>query len=295
MSSRLNFFFSEAIRSLTTNIATSVAATLSMLVALLLVGVFLLFLVFIRNEAQTVQKDAGRVKVFLQETATEDDVNALMEQMRGMPEVNADKVTYVGKEEALAEAKQLFKNNKEVIDNLPANPFPASVRAELRDPEKVRAVASRMEGQTGVDSVQYGGETTEKIIKGARYISLVMLVLATFLVGAATMLVSNTIRLSIFARRREIEVMKLVGASNMFVRLPFMIEGFLCGLVAAVGAIGLIKLTGAVFADTLSRLSFGSASAGAIPEMTIFLGMLGMGIVLGGFGSGLTIRRYLKV
>lgn len=290
MSTRLNFFFTEAIRSLSTNVATSVAATLSMLVALLLVGVFGMSLIILRGEADTAQKDAGQVKVFLQETATEQDVNALRSRMENMSEVQS--VVYINKEDALKEAKVIFKDSPEILENLTGNPFPASLRAKLKDPRDVDEVAGRMKGDTGVDDVKYGGQEARKVIHGARYLSIGMLVLAVFLVVAATMLVANTIRLSIFARRREIEVMKLVGASNSFVRLPFMIEGFLCGLFAAVAAISIIWLGTALLGGALEEYNFTNQDA---PTNTVFLGVLGMGIVLGTLGSGMTIRKYLRV
>jgi cell division transport system permease protein len=292
VSSRFNFFFTEALRSLSTNVATSVAATLSMLVALLVVGVCAIVLTFVYGQAREVSKDAGRVQVFLKETVTETQVNALRSQLEGMNEVES--VTYVSKDDALDRARELFKDNPEMLKNLPSNPFPASVEARLDNPRLAEAVSRRMDNQAGVDSVEFGGPEAKKIVRGATWVSGFMLVLGIFLVGAATMLVANTIRLSIFARRREIEVMKLVGASNSFVRLPFMIEGFLCGLAAALGAIAVIALTSRLVGDLVSRLDVGGSSTVA-PLALVFLGLLGMGILLGGFGSGLTIRKYLRV
>jgi cell division transport system permease protein len=292
MSSRFNFFFTEALRSLSTNVATSVAATLSMLVALLVVGVCAIVLTFVYGQAKDVATDAGRVKVFLKETATETQVNALRGQFEGMSEVKS--VEYVSKEDALVRARKLFEDNEEMLKNLPGNPFPASVEARLDEPKLAESVAKRMEGQAGVDDVEFGGEDAKKVVRGATWVSGFMLVLGIFLVGAATMLVANTIRLSIFARRREIEVMKLVGASNSFVRLPFMIEGFLCGLAASLGAIAIIGLTAQLIGDLVAKINVGGGGS-TVSLALVFLALLGMGIFLGGFGSGLTIRKYLRV
>src|SRR5690606_18834684 len=152
----------------------------------------------------------------------------------------------ISKDDALRRARRMFKENPDIVDNLPSNPFPASVEARLNDPREVESIARRMEGDAGVDEVKFGGEETKKVVRGATWVSTFVLAIGAFLVVAATMLVANTIRLSIFARRREIEVMKLVGASNSFVRLPFMIEGFLCGVAAAVGAIAVMAIGKAV-------------------------------------------------
>ncbi len=291
MSSRINFFFTEAIRSLSTNVSTSVAATLSMLVALLWVGVFLLVLFVVRGEATTIRKDAGRVQVFLNETATEADVNALRDRLGRQPTV--ERVEYVSKEDALERARKLFKENPEVLENLPTNPFPASLEARLSDPSKAETVAAAFKGEEGVESVRYGGEQGQKIVRNAGWVSAIAVIMAAFLVVAATMLVANTIRLSIFARRREIEVMKLVGASNSFVRVPFMIEGFLVGLIAATGAISIIWIVKRASAGILD--SFKLSTGEPTPQIAIFCALLGMGVVLGSLGSGLTIRRYLRI
>ena len=291
MSTRLNFFFTEALRSLSTNLATSVAATLSMLTALLVVGLFMIIVSIVVGESNRLGNDAGVVKVFLQETASEQDVNALRTQLERMGEVEA--VTYVSKADALVKAKKLFKDNPEVVKNLPGNPFPASLNADLKDPKKVEVVANRMKGGQGVDDVSFGGDLTKKVIRGASFVSGFMLLLGLGLVIAATLLVSNTIRLSIFARRRDIEVMKLVGASNMFVRLPFVIEGFLCGLAAAVGAVLVLFFTKKLLGSVVENLGFGTSVE--TPVALIFLGLIAMGVLLGGFGSGMTIRKYLRV
>jgi cell division transport system permease protein len=293
MSARLNFFFSEALRSLTTNLATSVAATLSMLVALLVVGTLLIIISFASGTAKTAAQEAGKVKVYLKETVSEEEVNALVKQAKDEPQMESWE--YVSEEKALDRARNVtFKNDPEFLKNLPTNPFPASVELKLKDPTKVKSVAAHFDGEPGVDEVEIGGSDASKVINGATLLTTMLLILGVLLVIAGTFLVSNTIRLSIFARRREIEVMKLVGASNSFVRLPFMIEGFLCGLFAAVGAIVTIFVLKLLLNNATASLHLGDTNP-AVSVPVIFLGLLGMGIALGGLGSGMTIRRYLRV
>lgn len=290
MSTRLNFFFTEAIRSLTTNVATTVAAILTTLFALAIVGGFLALFYVANQQAQVQAEDLGRVKVFLLETASESEVNALRGELENMNEVKS--VTYVSKDDALVRAREIFKDDPEILKNLPGNPFPASLEAKLHDPSKVREVASRFEKRPGVDETEYGGEKIEQWIERLNAIKALVAIAALLLVITATLLVANTIRLSIFARRREIEVMKLVGASNSFVRLPFMIEGFLCGLAGAIGAVLLIAVMHKAFEPFLAPLT---TSGQDVPEFLGLLILLGMGVVLGGLGSGLTIRRFLRV
>jgi cell division transport system permease protein len=289
------FYFSEALRSLSTNKATSFAAVIAMLVALLIVGITAVGFTRARAEGERIQQQAGLVKVFLSEPMVDDEVNALKIDLERNPDVES--VTLVTKEKALARAKDLFKESPGVMENLPGNPFPASLDAKLKDPTRMESVAKTMEGQPGVDDVGTGGEKAERAINVIQISTGVFFAIGIGILIAATVLVANTIRLSIYSRRREIEVMKLVGASNSFVRMPFMIEGFLFGVIASVLAIGsvvgLVRLLGSMFGDFLDSDGLGAAG-GDVPLAMIALGLLGLGVTLGMFGSATSMRKYLK-
>ena len=297
MRSRMGFYFSEAFRSLSTNKATSIAAVIAMLVALMIVGITAAGFSWARTKGEQVQQDAGIVKVFLKETAATDEqlVNALKIDLEA--NANVESVEFVSKEQALARAKELFKESPGVMENLPGNPFPASLDAKLKDPTRMDAVARTMQGQEGVDSVGTGGEKAERAINVIQIVTVALFAIGIGILVAATVLVANTIRLSIYSRRREIEVMKLVGASNGFVRMPFMIEGFLCGVFAAVLAMvavfGSIKVLGNAFGDLIETDGIG-ATTGDVPIAMIALGLLVLGVTLGMFGSASSMRKYLR-
>jgi len=295
MRSRMGFYFSEALRSLSTNKATSIAAVIAMLVALLIVGITAVGFLKARAQGEKIQQDAGIVKVFLPETVTEQQVNALRVDLVENPDVES--VEYVSKKDALARAKELFKDSPGVMKNLPGNPFPASLDAKLKDPARMDAVAKTMEGQPGVDEVKTGGENARRAITFIQVGTAVFFAIGIGILVAATVLVANTIRLSIYSRRREIEVMKLVGASNSFVRMPFMIEGFLCGVFASVLAMvavfASVKVLGEMFSNVLESKTIGSSN-GDVPMALISLGLLVLGISLGMFGSASSMRKYLK-
>ena len=295
MRSRMCFYFSEALRSLSTNKATSFAAVIAMLVALLIVGITAVGYLKARAEGERIQRDAGIVKVFLQETASEAQVNALAVDLENQP--NVDKVEFISKAAALARAKELFKESPGVMENLPGNPFPASLDASLKDPSKMDAVVKAMEGQPGVDEVGTGGEKAERAINVIQLGTAIFFAIGIGILIAATVLVANTIRLSIYSRRREIEVMKLVGASNSFVRMPFMIEGFLCGVFASVLAMIAVFASVKLLASTLSGLIDSNGlggSSGDVPLGLIALGLFVLGISLGMFGSASSMRKYLR-
>ena len=295
MRSRMGFYFSEAFRSLSTNKATSFAAVIAMLVALLIVGITAVGFLKARAEGERIQRDAGIVKVFLKESVTDDQLNALKIDLQN--DANVESVVFVSKEDALKEAKELFKDSPGVMENLPGNPFPQSLNATLKDPTKMAAISKAMEGQPGVDEVGTGGEKAERAINVIQVGTAIFFAIGIGILIAATVLVANTIRLSIYARRREIEVMKLVGASNSFVRMPFMIEGFLCGVFASVLAMIAVFASVKLLSSTLSGLIDSNGIAGSqgdVPLALIALGLFVLGITLGMFGSASSMRKYLR-
>ncbi|MCW2950343.1 MAG: cell division protein [Thermoleophilia bacterium] len=296
MRTRMSFYFSEALRSLATNKATSIAAVIAMLVALLIVGITGVGFAKARSEGASIQKDASMVKVFLKETVSDDQVNALETSLRRNP--NVLKVDFVTKADALRRAKKMFKSTPGIIQNITGNPFPASLEATLKDPQQMDAVAKTMDGQPGVSDAKTGGAQARKAITFIQWGTAAFFAIGIGILVAATVLVSNTIRLSIYSRRREIEVMKLVGASNSFVRMPFMIEGFLCGvfasLLAMASVFGLVKLLSHTFTSLLGTSSSIGNSSGEVPLGLVALGLLVLGIALGMFGSASSMRKYLK-
>ncbi|MCW2925526.1 MAG: cell division protein [Thermoleophilia bacterium] len=295
MRARMGFYFSEAMRSLSTNKATSFAAVIAMLVALLIVGITAVGFLKARSEGERIQQQAGIVHVFLTDAATDDEVNALNTTLQRNPDVK--NVQIITKEAALKRARTLFKESPGVLENLPGNPFPRSLDATLVQPSRMDAVAKTVEGQPGVSDVGTGGEKARKAIDYIQVGTAVFFAIGIGILIAATILVANTIRLSIYSRRREIEVMKLVGASNSFVRMPFMIEGFLCGVFASVLAMlsvfGSVKLLGNAFGSLIDSEGLG-AQSGDVPLAWIAVGLLGLGIALGMFGSATSMRKYLK-
>jgi cell division transport system permease protein len=183
--------------------------------------------------------------------------------------------------------------------HLPGNPLPDSYTVTplkaMYTPEIGNSV--QQAGWAGVDNVRWGSATAKRVLTIAKVISLVFLIAVILLVAASTLLIANTIRLSIFARRREIEVMKLVGATNWFIRGPFMLEGLLCGLVGSLLAVILLVLGKTVaLPSILPHIGGGTGSDVHALSFTVnaFL-LLAAGLLLGALGSGLTIRRFLQV
>jgi cell division transport system permease protein len=221
------------------------------------------------------------------------DATALAERVRGMPEV--EQVTIVPPDVGLEEMREQFP---ELVDQLSSNPLPWALEIKPRNAENAELIASRLDPlPPKVDKVDFGKETTDKILNTARIIEIAFLVAAVILLIASTILIANTIRLSIFSRRREIEVMKLVGATNWFVRGPFMVEGLICGLIGSIFAVVLLFLgkelaLPELLSDTVKDAGE-EVQAWAFPAVAGILVALGLG--LGALGSGITLRRFLRV
>jgi cell division transport system permease protein len=204
-------------------------------------------------------------------------------------------VTVVSPDEGLAEMREDFP---ELVQNLTENPLPWSLRVKPREGEDAETIAQRLEPlPPKVDKVDFGQETTDRILSTARIIEIAFLVAAVILLAASTILIANTIRLSIFSRRREIEVMKLVGATNWFVRGPFMVEGLICGLIGSVLAVILLFVgkelaLPSIVSDTIKDAD-SDVQGWAFPAVAAIL--LALGLALGAIGSGITLRRFLRV
>jgi cell division transport system permease protein len=237
------------------------------------------------------------VRVFLSETAAGSQIDAIGTRLRANPDVKA--VHYISKTQAKARARSELGKD---VDLIPGNFLPAEFDVKLSSPGHAKDVASSVKTMPGVerkDGVKYGGQTADRFLRNTSIIEAVVGALILLLAIAAVLLIANTIRLSIFARRREIEVMKLVGATNWFVRLPFMLEGMLCGLG---GALLSVVLLGGAYQMLLSKWLDSSTSgsltvqtAHSMPFWMIAIVLLAAGTALGAMGSGLTMRRFLRV
>lgn len=289
---RAGLFVGEALRSIRSNLSTTVAATMTVLIGMFLLGLFIALGSWVVSWTDHVKKEV-LVKVFFERDAKPAQVNAVKSKLVAIPEV--EKVVYVSPEDALAEMRKKYPD---IVDELAINPLPPAFEVTPRRAEDVEAVADQLEPlPAGVDKVDYAKKKTERVLKVAGIIELVFLIAAVILLVASIILIANTIRLSIFSRRREIEVMKLVGATNWFVRGPFMLEGLICGLVGSAAAVVLLFLgrelaLPAIFSETIKNAS-SDVRAWSFEIVAVIL--VAVGLMLGALGSGITLRRFLRV
>ena len=294
MTSRMKLVVSEAFRSIGSNISTSFAATMTVLIGMFLLGLLIALGSWVVSWSEHV-KDQLEVKVFFVEDVKAKEVNAVGTFLRGLQtDDRIQDYQFVSRAEAL---DRMRKRYPELTANLPTNPLPASYEITPRRAEEVKDLSASIRTQqfAGVERVKDGQQTSKRILQVARVIEVVFLVAVLVLLIASVLLIANTIRLSIFSRRREIEVMKLVGATNWFVRGPFMVEGLLCGLLGAVLAVVLLLIGKEVALPSILGHIDSSDDVRALGFSLIALILLTVGLLVGALGSGLTLRRYLKV
>jgi cell division transport system permease protein len=295
---RFRVVAAEAWRSMTASLSTTAAATMTVLIGMFLVGLLIALGTWAMAWSDHKKKEL-QVQVFLCTDATcgrevtpkeTDNVRLKLESDNRVKSVD-----YISKEEAYT---IMQKRAPELLEQLPANPFPASFKVQPVKGEYTQAIAESVSGAQkppGVEKVNYGEKTAKRVLQVARVFTVLSVLGIIVLLIAATILIGNTIRLSIFARRREIEVMKLVGASNWFVRGPFMVEGLLTGLIGAAAAVVLLFLgKELVLPTTIGRLDAGKDVNAIAFEYTALL-VLFLGLVLGAAGSSITMRRFLRV
>ncbi len=290
--------FSESIRSLGANLSTTIAATMTVLIGMFLLGLF----IALGSWAQAFgdnQKEKLLIKVYFctestcAKAASQNQINAVRVKLASDPLVKD--IDFVPKAEALERMRKL---QPEIVENLPGNPLPDAFEVAGHDGGDVKAISHNLTTPKlppGVEKVNDGGEVSARVVTVARVLSTAFAIATVILLISSALLIANTIRLSIFSRRREIEVMKLVGATNWFVRGPFMLEGLICGVVGSLIAVLLLLIGKAVVLERISSHFDAGAGVDAWSFTTISLIVILVGLTVGAVGSGITIRRFLQV
>ena len=313
--SQARLLFSEAWASIRMNLSTTFAATMTVLIGMCLLGLFIALGTWVLSWSNHIQKELEVKVLFCTSVvpqqgcstgATKAQEQAVKFQLSQDPRIRS--VTFVSKEQA---EKQMQKSEPDMFKEgiVPSNPFPDEwvlVPVSAKDTPLigkqicqahyagVEPCPTKGIGNSG--GVQWGSTITKHVLTVAKVISLVFLIAVILLVIAATLLIANTIRLSIFARRREIEVMKLVGATNWFIRGPFVLEGLVCGVVGSVLAVILLLLGKSIaLPAVIGHLGGGNSDIHALPFSLNALLIITAGLFLGAMGSGLTLRRFLQV
>jgi cell division transport system permease protein len=298
---RIVFFFQEALRALKRNGAPSLAAIVTTVVTVVLLGMLIPIFQTAQGKSEEV-RDQLNVQYALYDDATKAEIAKLRGELEAVPHVA--EVTFVGKDEALATLKEELKD-RTIVEQLHSNPLPNSFEVKADDASNLPAVQEAVfpNGPQGkpissIISNEFDRQqSAEKIEQVTSALKIVLTVITALLILASLMLVGNTIRLSIYTRRREVEVMRLVGATRWFIRWPFMIEGVVVGFVGGALAILILWLGKLTIVDPLSDsigvLAAQNSSTLAFPALIAIL--FSASILVSTIGSGVTLRRFLKV
>jgi len=299
---RVRLIFSEALRSIGANLSTTFASAVSVLIGMFLIGAFIGLGTWLVSWSDDKKRELAVHVYFCSQgsaapctgEATDQQINGARRFLASDTRVKEGGITFITKAQALEIQR---KRTPELTENLVSNPLPPSfdiVPKRGEDTEQI-ALAVRQAKLPGVEVVRFGEEVSRGILRVARAIQIVSLIAVLILLGASTILIANTIRLSIFARRREIEVMKLVGATNWFVRGPFMLEGLLTGLAGSVTAVVLLFLTREVAVPRILQNMQEDPDVRALGFSLTAAILIAIGLGIGAIGSGLTLRRFLRV
>jgi cell division transport system permease protein len=290
------FFLRESMRAMRRNAAPSFAALATVLVTMLVLGVFIPIVQATNGAANSVR---GRVMVdvYMKTSATGADAARVKRELLAVPHVRS--VEFVSKQQAYA---QQSKQDPQAYQLLASNPLPDTFHVIPDNPSNVLAVHASLTPKGGsgtidaaIQNVSQKKNDTKKILEVTNLVTITAAVLFVLLAFASILLIANTIRLSLYARRREVEVMKLVGATDWFIRWPFVIEGMIVGAFGALLAIAVLGITKIALLDPLADHWTLIAAPRTIPYTALVAVLLGAAVAVSALGSGLSLRRFLRV
>lgn len=299
------YFFSESLKGFARNLSTALGSIVTIFLSLLIIGVFLIGGLVVDNIVNSVE-DKVSITAYVSDDASQDDIDAVENYITGLDGVAS--IDFTTKDQALENFKNSMTSNPEIVDQLDGqNPLPASIDVQLSDAQMVETVAEQIESNETFqkiadnpddpsDSLKYGQKTVDRLFTVTNYIRTIGVALVVLLIFIAFVFINNTIRLSILARRKEIAIMRLVGASNNFIRGPFLMEGALHAIIGAGLSILVMEVLRRVALPQIQNsLPWLPINIPASNFGIIYLMLLVSGLVIGLLGSTLAMRRYLKV
>ncbi len=303
--SSFGYFLKQSLQGFARNLSTALGSIITIFLSLLIIGVFLVGGSLLNNLMRSVENEVT-ITCYVADDADQTAIDTVMRTVQNMDSVAT--VSFTTKDQALENFKQSMTSNPEIIDQLDGiNPLPASIDVELSDPQEVETVAAAIEADEVYaticedpsdvgDSIKYGQGTVERLFQLTSYVRYVGIALVILLVFIALVFINNTIRLAILARRKEIAIMRLVGASNGFIRGPFLMEGAIHAIIGSLLAVLVLQLLRMFAIPSLqSAIKFLDFTVAGETYLVIYVCLVLAGLIIGLFGSAIAMRRYLKV
>ena len=291
------YLLGEGFRNVFHNKKSSGASLAIMCATMLIFGLFFMIIENLNNAVETLETQQG-IQVFIQKTATDAQMEQIGEQIQAIDGVN--KVTFVSKEDALNQTKEKLNDKQALIAGWDeSNPFKASYLVTLTDLKLSSQVQDEIKKIDNIDSIQSRDETINGLVAIANGVRIVSAVILTLLALISIFIIGNTIKLTVHARRKEISIMKYVGATDSFIRWPFVIEGIIIGIVAALLSILVLGIaysliTNAAANSIISTMGIKLLSFTDMTTLLVIVYMV-LGIGIGALGSSISMRKYLQV
>lgn len=285
------YFVSEAFQNIKNNIVTSIVTITIIAISLAICGLFLGVFINLSNMISSMRNEI-QVIAYVKDGLSSNAISNVKREIVDMPEVES--LEYISKERAFSVFKDELKGQKGILEGLGANPFPASleirVKKIFRTPHGVRSLISKLKATSGIEDVQYGQEWLDRFFAFIRFVEAFSLIIGGFLLIATVFIVSNTIRLTAYARREEIEILSLIGATSIFIKAPFLIEGIIEGFSGAVIAVGLLYAAREILMQKTPPFF---TSLVDLPVSTIYFscGIIASGTILGILGSSVSLKK----
>ncbi len=292
---RLLNSFKQALLQIWRNKGMSLASTFAISAMLLILGLFLVVIINTNVMASAIKQDYNNIQIFLEDSVKQKQIDKMEQTLKEMDHV--DTVTFRTKEEAMDILKKRWGDNGYLLDSISDNPLPNSFIITMTDLQYARDVADEVSKMKGVEDVTYYKDTVDKLLKITKVLQIAGMIIILFLIIVSVVVVSNTIKLTVMNRSEEIVIMKYVGATNWYIRGPFMLEGILLGALSAAISAGIVilvyaKLVGFFNAGISSVLSMPLVPVDFLSENLIWI-FLALGISIGAWGSIVSMRRFL--
>lgn len=291
----VNYFFKESLKSLKRNRTLSIASSITVAATLFILGIFMLLLLNVNQGVKGIESTV-QVQVYLDDNISIIDKNAIQNKIYSVDEV--DSVTYESKEESLQKMKdRMGKDEKSIMAGLDKrNPFPAVYTVKVKKPGDVDKVVKAVKGMDGIYQIKDSREFINKVLSITKTVEIVGGVIFVVLICVSMFLIGNTIKLAVYSRRKEIGIMKYIGATDWFIRWPFIIEGMILGVIGAIlSDIILFFCYNAVYSKIVSSIMFMELIRPSYVALVIIWEFILAGIIIGALGSIQAIRKFLDV
>ena len=294
---RLGYLIGEGLSNVFKNKKSTVASIVIMCATMIIFGLFLIIGENVNHFVDNLKLQQG-FQVFMKEDATQEEMDKVKEDIRALDGIST--IEFVSKEQGLNTMKEKLKDEKGVLDGFNVQKIKASYIVKVTDLERSKTIQSEVEKINNVVKITNSNETAMKLISIAKVIRIATGIILLLLIIISTFIISNTIKLTVHSRRKEISIMKYVGATNSFIRWPFIVEGMIIGIMASAISIVIVGIVYNIIADNLVNSQFmklinmSLVSFGDMFNSIIITYML-LGIGIGAFGSIISMRKYLKV